>query len=71
MRFLQRIWNILNGRWYFVYASGHGSGFIRDDGPKRKKMAIQEACHWENIADTIGGRACVKNMFTRNIVPHY
>ena len=71
MRVLRYIWRILTGCWYIVDSSGHGSKFVPGNWPLKKKMAVKEAKHWEGVADTIGGRAQVRNMFTGKIIPHY
>jgi hypothetical protein len=64
-------------REFVVMASGHGSSF-RFDGPDpdqpppgpylTRAEADREAAHWESIADTIGGRAAIYNVRTKQIV---
>lgn len=68
MKLFKSIFNFLTGRWYALYVSGHGSGFRRDGGLMTKRTALFEADRWVGIADTIGGRAQVKNVFTYKII---
>lgn len=68
MKLFNSIFNFLAGRWYVLYVSGHGSGFKRDGGLMTKRIALYEADRWVGIADTIGGRAQVKNIFTDEII---
>ena len=63
-------WSVLEalpGRWYVLYASGHGSRYRRDGGLMTRTKALHEANRWRRIADTIGGQALVQNIFTKRI----
>ncbi len=68
MSLFKYIHNFFIGRWYALYVSGHGSGFRRDGGLMTKRTALFEADRWVGIADTIGGRAQVKNIFTYKVL---
>lgn len=68
MEFLRRVLNFCTGRWYAVYTSGHGSGFVRDRELRTRRRALAEADSWVGDACTIGGDAMVKNIFTDKIV---
>lgn len=65
MKFLKDILLFLVGRWYGLYVSGHGSNF-KYEGLMTRNEADKQAKHWASIADTIGGRAQVKNIVTGN-----
>lgn len=60
--------DILARRWYAVYASGHGSHFVRDKSLYTKKRALYEADRWIGDACTIGGDAQVVNVLTGKII---
>lgn len=68
MRLLVNIYNFLNRHWYALYVSGHGSAFRRDGGLMTRETALFEADRWVGIADTIGGKAQVKNIFTGKLI---
>jgi len=54
---------------YVVEASGHGSGFVRDNSkPKTLEQAVGEALHWELHACSVGGRARIVQLSTGRII---
>lgn len=61
----------LFGCHYALYASGHGSEYVRDSKLRTKNGACKNARHWESMADTIGGRAFVVNIITGKIIEHH
>ncbi len=67
-KLLTFICDLLVGRWYALYCSGHGSAFKRDPKLMTRTRALYEACRWEGVACTIGGRSEVVNIFTSKLV---
>ena len=71
MRLFWYFRNFFAGRWHALYVSGHGSSFRRDEGLMTRKSALHAAYRWVGIADTIGGRAQVKNVLTGKVICFY
>jgi len=58
------------GARYVVEATGHGSGFVREQPSKVQAFAEakREADRWTRLADTIGGTARVVDVLTNEVV---
>lgn len=67
-RLFRRLFDLCTGRWYALYVSGHGSGFIREKELLTRKEVLQQADHWEGFACTIGGRSVAKNVYTGEVI---
>ena len=65
------LYNFFTGRWYELWVSAHGFGFIRDGGLFTLKQVRKDADYWIGYADTVGGQSQIKNTYTGKIVPTY